>query len=334
MTHTNEYLVYEQTSEAKTLADIFRDIGRARTFILGGLVSGVICAVAFLYVTIPQQKAMMIIAPTSPMNGAQVSSMVNDQNLFALQYVMQRVGVGASSNFTRFENIYNGASVARRLLDDPKIKTGLTIDNSFRFLSPKQEYSAESLSAYIKKRVHLDPVGASSLRQLSYMHSNGAFAKYFLYALHNEADNIIRTRLQAETSERISYLQDNIAATNNPEHRRALASLLMEQERLRMLASIETSYAASVVEPPSTLPKPAWPSKSLIILSFLTAGFILALMGYHVKEAFYLATQTTPDLARAHEGGSKKRWFKTNSRNNNEKPLTGQAEEPPLNKRA
>lgn len=82
----------------------------------------------------------------------------------------------------------------------------------------------------------------------------------------------------------------------NPEHRRALTNLLMEQERVKMLVSIDQSYTATIVEPAANLPKPSWPKPLLILPIFMMIG---AVLGFVLHGVLLLARQkksTTPPL--------------------------------------
>ena len=217
------------------------------------------------------------------MTGAETSSMLANDDLFALRFLMQRLGPGQGSDFQRFENIYAGPSVAEILLSDPKILRGLSADKAFVFAEPEQRWSAEKLSEYLKKRTRLEPVGTSNARRMVYYHPDGAFAKYLLTAIHHIADGLIRRDIRADSRARVEYLRSAIAETGNPEHRRTLTTLLMEQERLLMLVSIDQPYAASVVEPAAIGVKADWPDKALVYLAFALVFAFLGFLAYGVR---------------------------------------------------
>ena len=250
----------------QTLAAAFTGVWRAKIFILIGTLIGVALAFTILSVAKPHYRAEMIIGPASAMNGAEASSLLADENLFALRYMMQRVGVANSSDFIRFENTVRGPSVAAQILQREDIRkpvlANLSRDEWFTIL-PKdpQQWTPEKLANYIEKHVKIEPVAATSLRRMVYYHPNPEFAAVFLDLLHDLADTLIRNNIREEAAGRVEYLKRAIAETKNPEHRRALTTLLLEQERLRMLVSIETPYAAALIEPASSSFKPKWPDK-------------------------------------------------------------------------
>ena len=88
-------------------------------------------------------------------------------------------------------------------------------------------------------------------------------------------DRLIRDSVQAAATERAAYLDAKIQEARHPEHRKTLTELLLEQERLLMLASIDQPYAASVIEPASKHYKPQWPDAFMLFAAFgLIGGFI------------------------------------------------------------
>lgn len=269
-------------SHNMTFGALFADIRRARLYILTGLACGLLCAAGFMALAIPHYKASIILSPAAPMTGAESSSMLANDNLFALRFLVQRLGSGQGSDFQRFENIYTGPSVAAILLKDRKIESGLKADQSFSFLTPEQSWNAEKLSEYLGKRLRLEPMGVTSARRLTYHHADPEFARYLVSAVHHIADGLIRHTIREDSKARVDYLNKASSETTNPEHRRALTTLLMEQERLLMLVSIDQPYAASVIEPASSGVKPQWPDKKLTFAGF---ALIFAFLGYLVYGA-------------------------------------------------
>jgi len=262
------------------LGDLLTDVWRAKFWIVAGAALGLLAASLFILVSVPHYKAAVLLAPAAPMTGAETSSMLANDDLFALRFLMQRLGPGQGSDFQRFENIYAGPSVAEILLSDEKIMRGLRADHAFVFAEPEQQWSAEKLSEYLKKRTKMEPVGTSNARRMVYYHPDGAFAKYMITAIHHIADGLIRRDIRADSRARVEYLRSAIAETSNPEHRRTLTTLLMEQERLLMLVSIDQPYAASVVEPAALGVKADWPDKVLVYLAF---ALVFAFLGFIIN---------------------------------------------------
>jgi hypothetical protein len=61
----------------------------------------------------------------------------------------------------------------------------------------------------------------------------------------------------------------------------------MEQERTRMMVSGESSYAATIVEPASSLTKPVWPSVGIVLMCFMMVGAICGYVIHTLKETKY-----------------------------------------------
>lgn len=302
--------------QPQTLRDVCADLWRGKAFIFGGILTGGFLAALFIFTAIPHYKAQMILSPANAMNGAEVSSLLADEGLSALRYLVQRTGVTNSSDFMRFENTYAGPSVAAFLLKDSKIIEGLMRDSTFGFSADAREWTSGQLAEYTARRVRLDPVGSTSLRRMTYLHPDREFGSYFLYSLHRLTDELIRQKIRQEAMQRVRYLQQASEDTSNPDHRRALTALLMEQERLLMLVSIETAYAASVIEPPSVSTKPVWPDALLVFPVFISVGAVLGFVLFGFRDVIRAKTLQTASQPRRH------RWFKINSRNNNERRLS------------
>ena len=273
----------------KTMVDLLRDIYRCRGMMFLGAVVGCLMAVFVTVFSTPYYKAKLVVSAANPMNGAEISSLLADDSLFALRYLVQRVGVENASDFLRFENIYDGAAVADILLQQPDVMRGIAHDKTWNFEEVRPlSWSAAQLSDYIQKNITLEPVNGTSLRQMVYHHPNPDFATYFLTGIHQVSDALIRKTVKEEAQERTQYLQQQSASTKNPEHRRALTTLLMEQERLLMLASLEQPYAAAIIEPASASYRAIWPNIPLLFFGLSVAGavfgFLLGAIGLAWRE--------------------------------------------------
>ena len=101
--------------------------------------------------------------------------------------------------------------------------------------------------------------------------------------IHRVSDEIIRRRILYEVNGRVAYLNTALSATVNPDHRRNLTSLLIEQERLKMLVSLDQPYAATIVERPFVSSKPRWPDPYIIYAVFLFVGLLLGFIVYGLR---------------------------------------------------
>ncbi len=296
----------------KTLADVRDDIIRAGAWVTCGIVAATFCAVAFIFLATPYYTARMIVSPAAAMSGSGDSAPAGS-SYAGSGYQAQRGGFNGEGEFVRFENMLAGPSAAAKLLQDEKILRGLSFDKNFGFSGAEAGWTAEKLAEYIDRRVRVEPIGGTLLRRLVYLHPNPEFGVYFLHRLHRAVDDMIRTKVRDDAAERVSYLQRASEETANPDHRRALTILLLEQERLRMLASIDQPYAAAIVEPPASSSQPQWPDALLIVPVLMFAG---ALLGFLAHGAFARRRPEPFSFT-----VSRKAWFRPDSTNMNERRL-------------
>ncbi len=263
----------------KTLFDVLHDVWRAKLYMLVCVVISLICAFIFLGVAQKYYRAQMIVAAAVPMG--QGLSLAADMGEGSAQ--VQSSALQSSAAFMQFEQIYSGVSVARILLNDKAVMARIDMDRVFEFASPEEQWNAERLSEYLKKHVVLAPVSGTALRSLQYYHPDKDFAKDLVGRVHRIADEIIRARVLRETSERIEYLEQALDRSQNPDHRRNLTALLMEQERLKMLVSLDQPFAARVVEFPHVSAQPRWPDAYFIYSVFLLMGLFIGFVIYGLR---------------------------------------------------
>lgn len=268
-----------QIMSEKTLYDVLRDIWRAKFWMLGFVIIMTIAAFVFLSVANDFYRAEMIIAPASPMG--QTLKKGGDVGEGSTQ--LGEEDFQSNAAFLRFENTYNGASVANFLVRDKDIISGLALDRNFEFSENLEKWDAENLSEHLKKRIRLEPVSGTPLRRMIYLHPDKKFAVDMVKRIHRITDEMIRARILVETNQRIDYLNASLGKTTNPDHKRSLANLLMEQERLKMMVSLDQPYAASIIEPAYSSVRARWPDPYIIYPVFIFIGMSLGFVTYGLK---------------------------------------------------
>ncbi|MGH1376115.1 MAG: hypothetical protein ACRBCK_07180 [Alphaproteobacteria bacterium] len=263
----------------KTLFDVLRDVWRAKYYMTFAGFVFVILGILFMSLAQDFYRAEMIIAPARPMG----------QGLAAVAHAgegsiqVQREDFQSNAAFVRFENIYDGVSVASILMADKDVLSALAFDRPFEFSKGRLSWDAQTLSEYVSRRVVLEPVSGTSLRRLVYLHPDRKFAAHMIGQVHRISDEIIRARLLREANGRIDYLHVGLSNVTNPEHRKSLTVLLMEQERLKMMVSLDEPYAASIIEPPSVSSRPRWPDPYLVYPVFVFIGLFLGFVIYGLR---------------------------------------------------
>jgi uncharacterized protein involved in exopolysaccharide biosynthesis len=243
--------------------------------------AGILCALLLLVFLIPHYEATMIVSPVVQ-NGRSGNFLEGggQRNAGPIDSGGQ-VGAFLPEEFTRFEQIFREQSVASVLVKYQDIMQKVSEDRSLRFGGTEISSAAE-LVEYLKDKLTWEPVGASSSRRISYRHPDPEFAVKFLSRVHKITDELIRAQARVETDEQISWIKRELSKTVNPDHRQALAQLLMGEERRRMLISMDRPYAAMVVEPAAFRVRPVSPQRLLLILLASLAGGVA---GFFVSSA-------------------------------------------------
>lgn len=216
----------------------------------------------------------MLVAPAERAPKADLKALLPDNPGFALQYLVNTIGAQDATDFMRFETMLRGPQVSGVLLKDPVIRSGMAQARKFALLPAPELDSAAALSALLEKRVKIMPVGNTPLRRISIDHRDPEFGLYLLQNLYAETDRMISGEVEEKARTRSLYLKETLGRVHHPDHRRALTSLLMEQEHILMLLAMEEPFAAIVTERPYVSPRIWWPRKSLVLPGFMLAGMV------------------------------------------------------------
>ncbi|MDB5491884.1 MAG: hypothetical protein JWO78_1733 [Micavibrio sp.] len=258
-----------------TLSDVRHSVWKAKLSVVVGGVFGLLAAIIFLSVAVPHYRVTMLVGPAEHAPKADIKALLPDNPSFALQYLVSTMGSQDSSDFMRFENTLRGPAVAAELLKDAKIKDGMAHNGPFVFSPAAEIDSPQELSDLLQKEISIDPIGNTPLRRIGIDVSSREFGLYVLNKAYAQTDGLIRAEVLNQARNRAAYLQDMLGKVNNPDHRRALTALLMEQEHIQMIMGANEAYSAIIAEAPSVSVKPWWPRKSLILAGFVFAGMVL-----------------------------------------------------------
>lgn len=261
----NAFSLSTETSE--NLPELIARIWRGRKFVFIGIAVGFVIALLLILLLKPQYEATMIVAP--PSHDSRTDSFVEGVFVYAPD-VEARIPTG-SPEFIRFEQSLRGAAVANLIFKMDHIVDQIGDDSLWRGSSNTIK-TPQDLSLYLTQHIQVETMGATSSRKITYRHPDPEFAAKLLVMLRKADDQIIRTSVKAETETKIEWLKTEFAKTLNPDHRQALAQLLMSEERRRMLLSLETPYAVNVVEEAASTPRPVVPNRPMILVMLLFVG--------------------------------------------------------------
>jgi len=264
-----------------TLADLLIDVWAARIYILISLVAFFVVSFIVILAVIPQYRASMIVAPADGYALGDYASSVSDGEPVSIPFWRPKDQEGVSTDFYRFVYTIKGTAVAAILLKDEGVLSGIARDG--RWSGQGNNWTPEELTDYLEKNIRIEHLGTTALRRISYEHPDGEFAAAFLRKVHLVSDQLIRRDRRRQSESRIDYLEDALKKTINPDHRKVITNLLMQQEHIRMLANLDEAYAAIVVEAPSSTPRPVWPDKSLIMALCSILGVIIGYMVWSLR---------------------------------------------------
>ena len=98
-----------------------------------------------------------------------------------------------------------------------------------------------------------------------------------LNRLHGFADDSVRRLALRRATENARFLAGRLAAVQNVDQKLSLSEILLEQERMIMLASSKVSYAATPSELAVPSPKPVTPKVGLTLNVGLLLGGLIGL---------------------------------------------------------
>ncbi|OFW90163.1 MAG: hypothetical protein A3B66_03730 [Alphaproteobacteria bacterium RIFCSPHIGHO2_02_FULL_46_13] len=254
-----------QSSE--NLPQLMARVWRGRKFVFWGMALGLGVAILLILFLKPQYEATMIVAP--PSHDSRTDSFVEGVFVYAPD-VEARIPTG-SPEFIRFEQSLRGAAVANLIFKMDHIVDRIGEDSLWRGVSNTIK-SPQDLALYLSHHIQVETMGATASRKITYRHPDPEFATKLLVMIRKADDQIIRTSVKAETETKIEWLKTEFSKTLNPDHRQALAQLLMSEERRRMLLSLETPYAVNVVEEAASTPRPVVPNRPMILVMLVLVG--------------------------------------------------------------
>lgn len=261
------------------LKELLENIWNAKIDIFVGITLGVILAIILSLTLTPKYKATMIVAPADGYALGDYASSVQYDQIAALPFWRPKDQEGASTDFYRFMHTLRGPSAAEILMKDE------TVMKQFRKDYPNHLKKSEALAVYLNKNVRVDPLGATPLRRISYHHNNPEFAAALLRKIHIVADQMIRRDRRRQSLSRIEYLDNALNETRNPDHRKVITNLLMQQEHIQMLANLDEAYAAIIVEPAYSSPKPTFPNKTFMFSALILMGAFFGYMIYGFRKS-------------------------------------------------
>ena len=260
-----------------------------RWLIVGPAIVSVMLALAWLRTTPPEYRAFMVVGPTETLDRVTAGDGATGSS-----------GGGAVTDFTRFLSLSTSVSAAHRLVEHDWVLPALFPESwnggDGRWYPPRtldaqaerwidwllgraawRPPGPEALAERLEERLGVGPIGGSGLRRIGLRHRDRTTALRLLSLLHATADEMVRETAAARADAQIAYLRERLAGADLIEHRRALETLLMDQERRRMLIQADIPYAAFLLERPSAPTQADWPNPILVVVLATGCGVFVGL---------------------------------------------------------
>ena len=286
-----------------TLGDLLRDCWQGRYVLLACSAVMLAGAVAFCSLATPRYAISMTVGPSDKAAARDVTGIGGMSKPSAVQYAAKQAGLLREHNdYARYRALLTGHQVAKTLYKQNLQQARQIVRDAARpWRNIENKITPAHVSAALQKLIASRPTGRGEMREISMHYSDPAFARDVLERVHTAADSILRRQAGKKVDQRIAYLKNKLADTQHPDHRNVLTSLLMRQERTKMMISMDQAYAANMIAPPAATPAPVWPLPGIIVPVAGFVGLVLGYLGYMVYKVIAVrrpANTQTPQAGR------------------------------------
>lgn len=213
------------------------------------------------------------------------------------------LSLGRTGDFDKYESLLISTDQIQNLIDDnPDILptifggewdekdqvwkrpggVGSVVRSLIHFLlnGPKwQEPSVERLTNYLRSKIVITKNPKNGFLTILYENRDSDFAARLVLALHRSADDLVRSRAEVRTFQRLSYLSEILERSLTNAQRDALIQLLLEENQKMMMIQVDESFVAEIVQFPLVSKIPSSPQPIVTILLACLAGFIFGCFG-------------------------------------------------------
>ncbi len=249
-----------------TLKEIIKDAWKSKIYILLFGVVFFFISVLLVYFMKPFYKAEAIISSSFILNNIEEEkdSAVSMENI-----------INFDDLFISYQQILTGPVTAKAVINDRVRKIA---EQDCIFKGCNREFviwNSQEFSDYIRDKVKIEPVAMTNFRKITYEHPDKESAVYMISVLHEQANNIIKSRIEKSLEKRIDYLKKSLEGDLYPDNRKAVVKMLMQYEYILMLTRVEEYIAAKYIEPVYVSNKSVWPRKYIFITVFIFVGMLL-----------------------------------------------------------
>ncbi|AWK87997.1 Wzz/FepE/Etk N-terminal domain-containing protein [Azospirillum thermophilum] len=296
------------------LHELVRTLREGWRLVLACGLAGLLLALAGIWLVPPEFTATMVVGPTARVGAAAMGARTPVPAGREAAQSVAEPGPGEEllSDFARYLELFGSTAVAERLMADPgllrAVYPGRWDEEAQRWRPAPglggmvkrlllalvgredwEEPDADRFARWLRSRIAVDMVRSGPMRRITLRHRDRAFALDLLGRVAVATDAHLRAEAQRRSAAQIAHVRSRLAAVTVTEHRRALADLLADQERLAMMIEVELPFAADLIDPPHAARLPDWPDPTVIVplsaaAGLVAGGFLLAVRGVWRRE--------------------------------------------------
>jgi uncharacterized protein involved in exopolysaccharide biosynthesis len=291
------------------LTDLIFFVWGARWVILIGAVLGIGSSILFLGITTYRYTATLIVTPTK----TEMAQLPGNMSGLAAIAGFSLPGAGGVNDFNLYLVAMQSRQVAAELAKDQKIMQRLfasqydiptkkwrrrsdfvadfSLTSKLLLRVPGADWrqpDGADLQKFIQENVKVSSDRKSNITNLSVDHEDPEFAARLITDLHEKTDAVLRRRALARADQAIEYLEKQLSHVQLAEHRQALAAILGEQEKSRMLASSAAPYAAQPFGAAVVSSRPTSPQPIIVLVVGLVGGMITSMvmmLGWRISQS-------------------------------------------------
>lgn len=169
--------------------------------------------------------------------------------------------------------------IVKKIISGVKILLGM---RAYGWQAP----DAKRLQEFIADEVKISKDSNRPVVTITFQHKSSEIGISLISSLHKAVDDDLRMRTLRRSTGYISYLYDQLKEASVAEYREALVELIAEQEKRRMIASSNLSYAAEPFSGPYASLYPTKPQSIFVLITSILLGLVVGVIGAVVRDNF------------------------------------------------
>lgn len=148
-----------------------------------------------------------------------------------------------------------------------------------------QSIDTYQLDGYLADHLAYTQIPQTPFYGIAFTYKNRDEGQKILSMILSSADSIVRDAKLNRAKQQIAYLENKLREVTVEQHREALTTLLLEQERTVMLSQSGASFSFQLVRPIASPPEASWPNAAAVLGIFGLLGVVSGLALYLRRNA-------------------------------------------------